>query len=85
MNQTFKEKVRNQLIESARSYSKLLNKRIIIHSDVFAYKKEYCIRFYKTNFLHLTGVKTTLTPEAFFIACFLGEIEEQDFDCDSSK
>jgi len=85
MNQTFKEKVRKQLIASAKSYSKLLNKRITIYSDAFVVKKEYCIKFYKTNFLHLTGVKTTLSPEDFFDACFLGIIKEQDFDCDSCK
>lgn len=85
MKKSFKAKVRDQLIEAAKSYSKLIDKRIIIASDVFLFAKEYKIRFYKTNFLHLTGVKTKLKAEEFFEICISESISEVDFDCDSTK
>ena len=40
--------------------------------------------FYETNFLHLTGIKTFLSPLEFYKKCFDGKISCDDFDCDSS-
>ena len=53
----FKETIRNRLIDSAKKYNTLLGKKIVIASESFYVKKVYVIRFYETNFLHLTGVK----------------------------
>ena len=83
-NIPFKETVRNRLIESAKKYYSLINKKIIISSESFVVKQEYIIRFYETNFLHLTGVKTKLSPERFFNKCFNESILMEDFDCDST-
>ena len=83
-NIPFKEIVRNRLIESARKYHSLLNKKIVISSKSFIYKKEYILRFYETNFLHLTGVITTLCPLVFFNKCSDGTITYDDFDCEST-
>ena len=38
------------------NYHSYLDKKIIITSKNFVVKQEYIIRFYETNFLHLTGV-----------------------------
>jgi len=84
-NVHFKETVRNRLIESAKKYYFLINKKIIISSEYFTIKNEYVIRFYETNFLHLTGVKTFLSPLEFYKKCFDGKISCDDFDCDSTK
>jgi len=70
-NISFKETIRNRLIESAKKYYSLINKKIIISSECFTIKKEYVIRFYETNFLHLTGVKTFLSPLEFYKKCFV--------------
>ncbi|MCQ2815503.1 MAG: PBECR4 domain-containing protein, partial [Bacilli bacterium] len=59
--------VRNQLVEAAKSYSKLLNVKITVSSNLFVVSDKYILRFYKTNFLHLTGVKTNLNAEEFLI------------------
>ena len=83
-NVQFKETVRNRLIESAKKYYSLINKKIIISSECFTMKKEYIIRFYETNFLHLTGVKTFLSPLEFYKKCFDEKISCDDFDCDST-
>ena len=77
-NIPFKETVRNRLIESAKKYYSLINKKIIISSESFVVKQEYIIRFYETNFLHLTGVKTKLSPERFFNKCFNESILMED-------
>lgn len=81
----FKTTVRKQLVKAAISYSKMLNVKIIISSDLFNSSKKYILRFYKTNFLHLTGVKTNLTAEDFFNKCLYNTITEDDFDCDSTN
>ena len=80
----FKETIKNRLIESARKYQNLIGKSIVISSESFVVKKEYIIRFYETNFLHLTGIKTCLSPFDFFSRCFDGAITFDDFDCDST-
>ena len=80
----FKETVKNRLIEAARKYQSLIGKKIVITSESFILKKEYIIRFYETNFLHLTGIKTSLSPLEFFRKCFDGTISFNDFDCDST-
>lgn len=85
MNNSFKATVRKQLIEASKSYSKLLDVKISIFSEHFEFSNQYTLRFYKTNFLHLTGVKTSLSAEEFFEKCFNKSIVEQDFDCDSTK
>ena len=80
----FKETIKIRLIESARKYQSLINKKIIIASESFVMKKEYVVCFYETNFLHLTGIKTSLSPLDFFKKCFDGTICFTDFDCDST-
>ena len=62
----FKTTIKNNLIISARKYYSLLDKKIILSSPSFMVKQEYALRFYETNFLHLAGVKTSLSPLEFF-------------------
>ena len=84
MNQTFKCSIKNKLVQAANDYSNLLDKKITLASVDFEYAESYTIRFFKTNFLHLTGVKTFLSTELFFERCLTGTISEDDFDCDST-
>ena len=58
------------LYSAAKEYSKLLNLSIIFESKQFANQKSYTARFYKENFLHLTGVKTGCTALDFYEKCF---------------
>ena len=80
----FKETINNRLIESARKYQSLIGKMVVVASESFVMKKEYIVRFYETNFLHLTGIKTSLSPLEFFSKCFDGTLSFDDFDCDST-
>ena len=80
MQQSFKTKVREKLVQAAGNYAKLLDKEIILASDSFENTNLYIIRFFKSNFLHLTGVYTNLATEEFFEKCFDGSISENDFN-----
>ncbi len=79
MENEFKKRIKSQLIIASRAYFKLINKVIILKSENFINKKMYYLAFDKTNFLHLTGVITSLSPKIFFEKCFKGIIESDDF------
>ena len=80
MNQPFKTTIKIKLVQAAKNYFNLLDKQIVLASDSFAYAKIYLIRFFKSNFLHLTGVSTNLSTEVFFEKCFSGSLIEDDFE-----
>ena len=84
MKQSFKKTIRDKLIQAAMSYSKLLEKEIVIASSSFECSDSYTIRFFKSNFLHLTGVSTNLSSEDFFEKCLNGLIDENDFSVDKT-
>ena len=71
--------IKQALIDSAQSYFKLLNCDIIIKSTNFVQSNSYILKFFKTNFLHLTGLKTSLSTEDFFLKCYAGTIIESDY------
>ena len=85
MQNSFKENVRKQLLVAAQEYFSLLNKTIIIESNNFEFQKIYIIKFDKTNFLHLTGVISTLKAGDFFEKCYNSSISIDDFDYDEVK
>lgn len=85
MQNLFKENVRKQLLVAAQEYFSLLNKTIIIKSKHFEFQKIYVIKFDKTNFLHLTGVISTLKAGDFFEKCYNSSISIDDFDYDEVK
>ena len=68
------------LIESAKAYSELLSSEIILESDEFVNQKIYRMHFFRSNFLHLTGVVTALSANDFFDKCLLGTITLKDFN-----
>ena len=87
MNQTipFKQRAIELLKTGAKEYSKFLGFDFILKSDNFINREKYILRFYEGNFLHLTGVKTSLDAKTFFEKCLQETITISDFDCDSTK
>ena len=79
MKNEFKIKVRESLLSSAKDYFSLLTKLIVLDSEQFEVQKRYILKFGKTNFLHLTGLSTTLTPSEFFDKCLDSSISCDDF------
>ena len=82
--QTFKQNVLESIYACSISYSKLLCFSYKIKSEHFSFRKEYSIKFHEGNFLHLTGVKTKLSPVDFFKKAITKELAIDDFDCDST-
>ena len=83
MNQIvpFKTRVKNDAIKYASIYEKVMNnKEYLIYSKSFCVKKYYILKAYKTNYLHLIGVHTTLSPLVFYEKCLNGTLTENDFD-----
>ena len=72
------QKLKTNLQIAANSYNQLTSKSVIFHSEQFTKQKTYVARFYIQNFLHLTGIKTSLTTEEFFAKCTSGTIEQVD-------
>ena len=67
----FKESIQQKIITAANEYSKLIGIDFVVKSKDFKYKSEYLLRFHKDNFLHLTGVITSLTLVLIQISCYL--------------
>jgi len=78
---SFKERVRNELIQYASIY-----KSVFLDYDYLVYSKDFTKQFYyiimghETNYLHLTGVNSTLSSRVFYEKCINGTLEESDFD-----
>ena len=81
---SFKERILSGIIAGALSYSFLVGKRIIVRSSSFKIRSEYVLRFFPRNYLHLTGVLTTLSSMDFYSKALDGSLSLSDFDCDSS-
>ena len=63
---TFKERVKNVTISCAEIYKKeFVEYDYLICSEAFEEEKYQVIKAEKSNFLHLIGVNTTMSPEAF--------------------
>ena len=82
---TFKESVQSKLIIAANEYKRLIGIDFIIKSNHFKINNEYLIRFHNDNFLHLTGVITSLSANDFFKKCINETITADDFVCDISE
>lgn len=81
---SFKQRAFELLKVGATEYSKLLGIDFVLISDKFKNRDKYVLRFYEGNFLHLTGVETSLPAKDFFLKCFDGTVTNNDFDCDST-
>lgn len=86
MEKTFKERVKETLIDCSKDYKEnFINKKYIIYSKEFKYNKFYTITAKEDNFLHLTGLKTNLTSQEFFDRCINKTIKETDFEIKSKR
>ena len=72
------KKLLSRLNETAIKYNNMLNLTIVFESDQFKRQKIYKAKFYKGNFLHLTGVITNLKAVDFFNKCLEGKITKEN-------
>ena len=81
MVRSFKERVRNVLISSAKEYKdNFADKLYIIFAGDFKFNKYYTVLAKENNFLHLTGVITNLSPQDFYNKCISGNLLASDID-----
>ena len=74
----FKTRVKNTIIQAAQQYNDyLVGYDFLIYSSKFTNREVYIVSPQKTNFLHLTGVRTSLSPIEFFNKCIAQNTEEQ--------
>lgn len=57
-----------------------MNYEYLLCSEAFLHSAYYIVSAHEDNYLHLTGVHTTLSASAFFQKCYDGTLEECDFD-----
>lgn len=78
---SFEERVKNELILYAKLYQQnFIDIEYFIYTREFVHSKYYIIKAYKDNFLHLTGVGTSLTANDFFDKCISGTLLVDDID-----
>lgn len=77
---TFKERVKNTAILHAPIYERnYIQYEYLICSDAFK-TGFHIVKSDRGNYLHLIGIHTELSAEAFFKKCISGELDEEDFD-----
>lgn len=80
MDIPFEERVKKTIINCAREYkSYLIDKKYILYSERFSNERFYIINAKEDNFLHLTGISTTLKAKDFYHKSLAGTLEVSDF------
>ncbi|WP_295237339.1 PBECR4 domain-containing protein [Veillonella sp.] len=83
---SFKENIRGKLVAAAKAYLEcFINVEYLIYSRFFVCKRYYILTAKEDNFLHLTGVTSSLSPKEFFSKCISDELTENDFDIFSKQ
>lgn len=78
---SFKERVKETVIKNAYSYKRyFVDYEYLLCSTAFVKNEYYIVSAYEDNYLHLTGLHTSLDAAAFFEKCYKGTLEENDFD-----
>ena len=84
---SFKERVKETVIQNAHSYKRyFVDYEYLLCSVAFVKNEYYIVSAYEDNYLHLTGLHTNLDATTFFEKCYKGTLEESDFDfCKSGQ
>ena len=84
---SFKERVKETVIQNAYSYKRyFVDYEYLLCSSAFVKNEYYIVSAYEDNYLHLTGLHTSLDAAKFFEKCYKGTLEESDFDfCKSGQ
>ena len=78
---SFKERVKETVIRNAYSYKRyFVDYEYLLCSTAFVKNEYYIVSAYEDNYLHLTGLHTSLDAATFFEKCYKGTLAENDFD-----
>jgi hypothetical protein len=79
--ESFKERVRLEIIKAAKQYKKIyVDFEYLLCSEAFIQKEYYIIAAEEDNFQHLTGVHSKINAQSFFDKCCEETLSEEDFD-----
>ena len=77
---SYKERVKDIVIQNANSYKRyFVDYEYLLCSEAFVNNEYYIVSAYEDNYLHLTGLHTSLDAATFFEKCYKGTLEENDF------
>lgn len=77
---SFKQRVKNEAIKNAKLYKQnFIDYEYLICSKAFE-NGYHIIKADSSNYLHLIGVHTKLSPKDFFNKCINEDLEESDFN-----
>lgn len=78
---TFKTRVKNEAIQYSNDFKTIfINNEYLVYSSNFSLQYRYIISAHKSNYLHLIGVHSHLTPNDFFDKAYQKTLTENDFD-----
>ena len=77
---SFKERVRQTVIECSKKYKENFVKYDYLVCSTAFHGKYYIISAREDNYQHLTGVHSLVSAQKFFDKCYAGVLEERDFD-----
>ena len=78
---SFSQRIKETVIQCAYLYKKYyVEYEYLLCSKAFEKKEYYIISAHEDNYLHLTGLHTSLDATSFFEKCYDGSLEECDFD-----
>jgi len=84
VSQSFTTRLRDEFIASSALYrSLLMEHEYLVCSKAFRRRPYYIFYATRDNFLHLTGVHSTLKSSQFFEKCLYGTLTESDFSFSS--
>lgn len=86
MQKSFDDRVREEIVRCSKLYKQNLTLYdYLIISESFKINDFYLIDCKCENYMHLTGVRTTLKSMDFFNKCIDGSITTSDFICSMDK
>jgi len=78
---SFKQRVLSSIIKHAKDFqSTFVEYEYLLHSSKFTVQPYYIISTMESNYKHLTGVVSELSPYEFFSKCIAETIVESDID-----
>ncbi len=80
-NESFKERVRKVAISCAKEYKRIfVDYEYLLCSSAFHQNDYYIISASKSNYKHLVGINSKLSPDEFFDKCYDGTLQLSEFD-----
>ncbi len=78
---SFKIRVKDTVQQYALLYKEyFVNYEYLVCSKAFVHNPHYIVSAREDNYLHLTGLHTSLSAQEFFNRCYNGTLTENDFD-----